>query len=279
MFPWNYGFHWTAATIIFMGAFYTVLAIVAGTVILAMVRAHRAMADRRAEEIRWHADFGDLPPQDRLCRHMLTGEVPNRECRNCFDCCHCETHKKLTEAHPVGMPGTLEEPEEDIFGMAFPLDRLYHRGHTWVHPENDGTVTVGLDELGRRLVGRPDRVDLPEPGAHVHNNGTGFRLRKRNAEVRVLSPVDGEVVDTGGPDREWYLKLKPVGGRFDLRHLLCSCEIKPWLLREMERLQLVLAAEGAAAPTLADGGAPVEDIAASYPKADWDAVCAEMFLG
>ena len=44
----------------------------------------------------------------------------------------------------------------------------------------------------------------------------------------------------------------------------------------MERLQLALYAEGAA-PTLADGGVPV-DIAQSYPEADWDAVYREMFI-
>jgi len=48
-------------------------------------------------------------------------------------------------------------------------------------------------------------------------------------------------------------------------------------MREMERLQLALSAEGAA-PTLADGGVTVADIAQSYPEADWDAVYREMFL-
>jgi len=48
-------------------------------------------------------------------------------------------------------------------------------------------------------------------------------------------------------------------------------------MREMERLHLALAVQGAA-PTLADGGVPVADIAAGYPDADWDAVCGEMFL-
>jgi hypothetical protein len=52
--------------------------------------------------------------------------------------------------------------------------------------------------------------------------------------------------------------------------------VKPWLLREMERLQLALSAEGA--PALADGGAPVEDISVNYPHADWDTVCGKMFL-
>jgi hypothetical protein len=108
----------------------------------------------------------------------------------------------------------------------------------------------------------------------IHANGTGFRMMKRNADVRVLSPVDGEVIETGGPDRGWYLKIRP--DNLDLTHLLRGAEIKPWMMREMERLQLALSAEGA--PTLADGGVPVADIAASYPATDWDSVCGEMFL-
>jgi hypothetical protein len=50
------------------------------------------------------------------------------------------------------------------------------------------------------------------------------------------------------------------------------------MMRELERLQLALTMEGASVPSLADGGVPVPDIAAAYPKADWDAVCGEMFL-
>jgi hypothetical protein len=274
MFPWNYGFHWSAASYIFLGAFYTVLAVVATTVIFAVLRSRRALAANEAGQIRWHSDFHDLPARDRVCRHVLTGEFESRECPNAFDCRHCETHARLMAMRPPEQPG---EPEEEIFGMSFPRDRFYHRGHAWARPEADGTVTVGLDELGKRLLGVPDAVDLPQSGARIHANGTAFRVHKRDADVRVLSPVDGEVVETGGPDREWYLKVKPINGHIDMRHLLCGAEVKPWLLREMERLQLALTLEGAA-PALADGGVPVADIAASYPKADWDTVCGEMFL-
>jgi len=274
MFPWNYGFHWSAASYIFLGAFYTVLLVVAATVISAVLRSRRDLRAHETEEIRWHSDFHDLPARDRVCRHVLAGEFARRECPNAFDCRLCETHARLIAAHPPEQP---DEPEEEIFGMSFPLDRLYHRGHAWARPEADGTVTVGLDELGGRLVGAPDAVDLPQPGAVVHANGTAFHIHKREADVRVLSPVDGEVVETGGTGRGWYLKVKPLNGQMDMRHLLCGAEIKPWLMREMERLQLALSAEGAA-PTLADGGVPVADIAQSYPEADWDAVCGEMFL-
>jgi hypothetical protein len=155
---------------------------------------------------------------------------------------------------------------------------MYHRGHTWARPEADGTVTVGLDDLGARLLGTPDGVDLPAPGSRVQTNGTAFRVHKREADVRVLSPVDGEVVETGGVDRGFFLRVKPLDGPIDMRHLLRGGEVKPWLMRELERLQLALTMEGASVPSLADGGVPVADIAAAYPTTDWDAVCGEMFL-
>jgi hypothetical protein len=93
-----------------------------------------------------------------------------------------------------------------------------------------------------------------------------------------MCPVDGKVVETGSVERGWYLRIKPDSKNVQaFQHLLRGAEIKPWIQREMERLQLALTAEGAT-PALADGGAPVSDIAAAYPAADWDAVCGEMFL-
>jgi len=273
--PWNYGFEWNAGHIIFLGSFYTVLVVVVTTVVSAALRSRRALLEQRVEEIGWHSDFHDLPARDRVCRHVLTGEFTSRECPHAFDCRECATHARLIERHPGARS---EGPEEEIFGMSFPLDRLYHRGHAWAHPEPDGTVTVGLDEIGSRLLGVPDAVDLPPAGARVHANGTAFHFRKRNADVRVLSPVDGEVVEAGGPERGWYLRVKPESsGELAFRHLLRGAEVRPWLMREMERLQLALSAEDTA-PSLADGGVPVADIAAAYPEADWDAVCGEMFL-
>lgn len=275
MLPWNYGFVWNAGHIIFLGAFYLVLGAVVATLVAAAIRSSRALRADQAEAIRWHSDFESMPACDRVCRHVLTGEFQDRLCPHAFDCRECETHSKLIEQQPLPL---VAEPEEDVFGMAFPLDRFYHRGHTWARPEPDGTVLVGLDELGARLLGQPDALQLPQPGDHIHANGAAFHARRRNAEVRVISPVDGEVVETGSAERGWYLRVKPAGNDTNtFRHLLRGAEIKPWILREMERLQLALTAEGVA-PALADGGVPVADIAAAYPAADWDAVCGEMFL-
>ena len=272
MFPWNYGFHWTPGTIIFLGAFYTVLMVIMTTLANVVFRSWRDLRLQHADAIRWHADFGELPRRDRSCRHELSGEVKDRKCTHEFDCGTCEFHAKLAAAAPLL---AIAPAEPDIFGLPFPNDRLYHRGHTWAKPAADGTVTVGLDELGKRLLGHPDKVEMPPVGIRVHANGTAWRVEKRGAELRMLSPVDGEVVATGGPEDDWYLKVRPVGGTMDVRHLLGGAEVRPWVMRELERMQLALGAGGA---SLADGGVPVADLSEAYPAGDWDAVCGEMFL-
>jgi glycine cleavage system H protein len=257
--------------IVFIGAFGLVAAIVAGTTICAAFRSRRALSAHRDGEIRWHADFEALPARDRQCRHVLTGEFRYRECPHAFDCRACETHSKL-----VARRRSYGRAGDEVFGIPYPSDRLYHRGHAWARPEGHGLVTVGLDEIGRRLLGVPDAVHLPPAGTRLHVNGTAWRARKRNAEVRVLSPVEGNVVALGGPKDDWVLRVQCAPDGPDLRHLLTPAEVRPWVMRELERLQLALAAEGE--PALADGGVPVGDIAAAYPGADWDAVCGEMFL-
>ncbi len=259
MFPGVYGFEWTTGHLIFLGVFYTVLLTVATTVALALRRAVRAHRARKVESIRWHADFHDLALADRACRHDIDGAIPGRTCDNAFDCRSCATHARV-EASRAAAPAA---------------DRLYHRGHTWVERQPDGTVLVGLDELGSRLTGRPERFEVPPPGTRLQVNGTAWRFGRNGTSARVLSPVDGVVEETGGPDAGWYLKIRPEGN--DFRHLLSASEAKLWMVRETDRMMVLLGVP-ATGPALADGGALVEDAPSAMPGADWDAVWGALFL-
>ena len=260
--------------VVFLGLFCAVLLVIAAALGLSVFRAARDFRARRAEAICWQATFPDLPARERVCRHQFTGEFPRRICDQAFDCRECQTHAALVAKRP---PETAPPNDTDVFGLEFPPDRFYHRGHAWAHPEPDGTVTVGLDALGARLVADPEAIVLPAAGTHLQTNGTAWSVRKRGADVRILSPLDGEVIATGSAQEGWYLKVRPDGGQLDARHLLRGREIRPWIAREMERLQAALA-PAAQTLTMADGGVPMDDIAAGYPGADWDTVCAEIFL-
>jgi hypothetical protein len=272
MFPWSPEFRWDPYHVAFFGALYSVLATVAGTLAFAAWRAWRDAREGRAAAIAWHGEFGELLRSARPCRHQLTGEAPDRVCGNGFDCRRCPDHARLQALRPaIGSAETVAE-----FGFALPLDRLYHRGHTWVRPEADGTLTIGLDDLARRLVGAPERVDLPAAGERLEVNGPAGRVRTRDRDVRVLSPVDGEVLEVSGAGAAFMLRVDP-GPAADLRHLLDGAEVRAWALRELERLQAALVSSPLGA-VLADGGELVEDVGAVLPGDRFDALLGDMLL-
>ncbi len=276
MLPWVYGFTWQTGNVIVLTAFYAVAAIIITTFGVAGARAIRDLKLNHIDEIKWHVDFNELPDFAKSCRHVFTGELNYRVCPNEFDCRTCELHTQLAQVP------NHRKVESSVFGLDMPADRLYHRGHTWVRKESDGTLAIGLDDFGERVVGRAAQPELPEIGTVVAVNGTGWFFRggtlDRNGEleVRVLSPVEGEVIAVGGRDSGFYLKVKP-GNDCDLRHLLKGSEIRPWIMREIERLETLLTA-GRMGVSLADGGELVEDLPANYPGVKWDGILGEMFL-
>ena len=136
---------------------------------------------------------------------------------------------------------------------------------------------VALALLAAAMMGTPpwpvDRdaigMLLDQPGI-----GTAWKLRQRGDEFRVLSPVDGEVLETGSPDDGFLLKVRTEGVD---THLLRGAEVQPWVMRELERLQVLIAPDPNA-PALADGGVLVDDAPEAFPEANWAAVWGEMLL-
>jgi glycine cleavage system H lipoate-binding protein len=277
MLPGVYGFQWTLGQLIFLGVFYTVLVVIFTSVVMSVIRCRKDLREQKLDKIRWHDDFGRLPESVRRCRHELTGEVEYRVCPNEFYCRNCDKHAEFEAIRKLRAASKSEQNEQTILGFDMPADRFYHRGHTWVQPEGDGVYKVGLDDFGARLLGKPDDLELPSVGTHLHVNGKAWSIKKQNSEVRVLSPINGEVVETGAAEKGWYLRVKSTENGSATMHLLHGAEIQPWLLREIERLQLALTAEGAS-PALADGGLLIEDPAREMTGMDWDTVWGEVFL-
>ncbi len=262
MFPWVYGFEWNAGTIIFLGLFFTVVTVIATTVTVAVVRSLRTFREHRYHQVGWEAQFEDLGSEARPCRHQLAGETGQRMCRHGFECNHCEFHRKMLDAAPAEA------------GKA--PDRYFHRGHAWVRPEDDGTVTIGIDDFGAKVVGTEARAKLPKIGRRVHENGTAWRFLRGDESVRVLAPVTGEVVAHGGREQGWYLRVKPLAGPFELGHLLKSDEVGPWMEYEMARLLRLIPKDCQADLTRDDR--LVDDVTAHCRGLDWDVACAEILL-
>ncbi len=270
MFPTVSGWTWTPIHVVFVSVFLTIASVVALTVILAAFRAWRDIRKGKAEAIRWHSEFEDLPARDRVCRHEITNEFLHRVCDQGFDCRSCPTHATWITEHPVN-PATQVE----VAGLRYPVDRLYHRGHTWVKPDADGTLLIGPDALSERMFGRIESVTLPPVGSKLRVNAPAWTVSHRNDTFRILAPVDGVVVDHGAPDSGYYLRVRPTEQPVRLSHLLRDAEVRPWVLRELERFQMLVAP---GLPSLADGGTLVDDPPAAAPEVNWSAVWGEMLL-
>ncbi|MCK4304720.1 MAG: hypothetical protein KAY24_10825 [Candidatus Eisenbacteria sp.] len=270
MLPGISGFDWSVGHVIFLAIFFSVLACVITVIAVAILKAVRDFTKHKAEAICWDEEFRGLPLSARRCRHDISGRVAGRTCTNGFKCSHCAFNDEILAKETAPQ-------DAHAFGFEMPPGRLYHRGHAWVEPQNDGTVKIGLDDLGSRLIGEPSKVELPERGSHLQINGVGWRLTKGGRSIRVLSPVAGTVIATGGPQEGWYLKVKLEDAKTGFRHLLQGEEIRSWLLQEMERIQRLLSPP-AAGISLADGGVPVPDFTMAYPDADWDEIWGEVFL-
>jgi hypothetical protein len=258
--------------VIFLTLFFAVLLTIMTTVVAALWRTSRDFRAHRAVELCWESAFSELPESERHCRHELAGRVTSRMCDNNFDCRHCSEYSQF-----AALPAKLVVHDLKIHHSD---DRYYHRGHSWVRREADGTLAVGLDELGQYLIGNPDSIEMPAVGGEIDTNGIAWRIKKNGKVISVRAPIEGRVVGIGGPGKDWYLKIQP---RLDpreprtLRHLLRGAEVPGWLYREQERLQAQLRPPNAA-PSLADGGSLVHGLMNAIPEADWETVLEETFL-
>ena len=264
---------WGIGQVIFLGVFFAVVAIILVTVAASALQTILAIRTNTADAIRWKSDFHDLHEASRTCRHEFTGEFAHRICTNNFDCNACEQHAKLGANRYVAAPVTVQMNQ----GFTLPTDRLYHRGHTWTKRDPDGTYVIGIDDFASRLIGTPGSIELPAIGTRLSINSSAWNVMKGNTRVRLLSPIEGEVVETSDGAQGWYVRVKPVSAVVKTEHLLRGPEVGPWIQREFERLQNFLS-DPQIGYTLPDGGAPIKDFSAEFPGKDWECIYSSLLL-
>jgi glycine cleavage system H lipoate-binding protein len=151
--------------------------------------------------------------------------------------------------------------------------------------EKDGTVAVGLDDLGHRMIGPMDGIALPAPGSTVEQGAAAVTLEAGGKHVGLLSPVDGEVVATNAAVRDgsapygdgWLFKVRPTRWARNAAQLLTGEAAREWVEEHGRKLTMRLAPEMALAPAMHDGGAPVPGMARELDAEHWDEIAREFF--
>lgn len=165
----------------------------------------------------------------------------------------------------------------------------FHRGHSWVQPEEDGLFRVGIDDFARRLLGRPASVRLPRAGDLLRQGETGWSLEVDGHDIDMLSPLPGEVAQINQAALDspelvsddpfgdgWLLKIRTEPASAALKNLLPENLVRAWMEDTSNRLSTL--SGGELGPVLQDGGPPVFGFARQLAGDDWPEVARELLL-
>ena len=177
---------------------------------------------------------------------------------------------------------------EFVAGFALPENLRYHPGHTWALAESPDLVRIGLDDFGTRLLGKVDRINLPQRGQWIRQGQPIVRVYRDGQKVEVVSPIEGMVSDVNqailqnpaalnDPYGEgWLLKVQSPDAKINFRNLLSGAVARKWMEESAARLMNRMPALAGAVAQ--DGGVAVSDLAANLPEANWSELTREFFL-
>lgn len=151
-----------------------------------------------------------------------------------------------------------------VRGFFLLKDLHYHEKHLWFKLRKDGTIRVGLDDFGRKLIGNVSGLSLPDEKRTLHQGEEFIEIRSNGRNAILLSPIAGEVVRVNrklqkkpsllaeDSYRSWLLTLKPLDLKEDLSRLMDADRAEGWLEKEVDRLHHRVETE--LGMTVADGG-------------------------
>ncbi len=135
----------------------------------------------------------------------------------------------------------------EIEGYDLPDELYYTKDHTWARIEDDGTVTVGMDAFGTKAAGNIEFIDLPMEDDEFESGEAFGSLESAKWVGGLLMPVSGTVIEVNEDIEDelsllsedpygegWLIKVKPSNLKDDLKTLIHSADVEPWLKKEIE---------------------------------------------
>ena len=175
-----------------------------------------------------------------------------------------------------------------VSGFLLPDTLKYHPGHTWVQSEGPKLVRAGIDDFAARLVGKLEKIVLPQRGQWIRQGQKLCTLQRNGVSVDMVSPIEGVVTEINAATADdpelarrdpygegWLVTVEAPDAKLNFRNLLSGDLARWWMEEAGARLRKHLPV---AANAMADGGVAVYDLSAQMPDADWGKVTKEFFL-
>lgn len=176
-----------------------------------------------------------------------------------------------------------------VGGFRVPENLRYHPGHTWALSESPNLVRVGMDDFASKLIGKVERIVLPQRGQWIRQGQKMATIYRDGVAVDVVSPIEGSIADVNDtvardpkltqndPYGEgWLVTVQSPDAKTNFRNLLGGTLARWWTEESAGRLQRKM-------PMLAgalaqDGGIAMGNLADQIPDQEWAAIAKEFFL-
>jgi glycine cleavage system H protein len=176
-----------------------------------------------------------------------------------------------------------------VGGFRVPENLRYHPGHTWALGESPSLVRVGMDDFASKLVGKVDRISLPQRGQWIRQGQKIASIFRDGNTVDMVSPIEGSIADvndaiagdpklaTKDPYGEgWLVTVQSPDCKTNFRNLLTGALARWWTEESAGRLQRKM-------PVLAgalaqDGGVAMDNLTEHIPNQEWVTIAKEFFL-
>ena len=176
-----------------------------------------------------------------------------------------------------------------VAGFQVPDNLRYHPGHTWALSESPNLVRIGLDDFASKLIGKIERIALPQRGQWVRQGQKIWTIFRDGKSVDMVSPIEGTVAEineaavrdpesarTDPYGEGWLLTVQSPDAKTNFRNLLGGALARWWTQESANRLQKRMPMMlGALAQ---DGGVAVDNLIAHIPDEDWATLTKEFFL-
>ncbi len=176
-----------------------------------------------------------------------------------------------------------------VGGFRVPENLRYHPGHTWALSESPNLVRVGMDDFASKLIGKVERIVLPQRGQWIRQGQKMATIYRDGVAVDMVSPIEGSVADVNDsvsadpklsqsdPYGEgWLVTVQSPDAKTNFRNLLAGTLARWWTEESAGRLQKKMPVLcGALAQ---DGGVAMNNLAEQIPDSEWVAIAKEFFL-
>ena len=232
------------------------------------------------KHLSWQEAMRRQPGTQRICRHAMTGRADMRTCPMNYNCDRCEFDQMFEDTLTH-----IRNPEYSAFtqvkGFDLATDYYFYSGHTWAAIESGGVLRVGMDDFSFKVLGGPDKFDLPLLGQELTHAKPGWGIWRKDHQADVSSPVNGVITRVNEAVRTrpdlfhthpyghgWLFTVHNADIKGAVKNLMDDESSVPWLDSEITTLETMI--EEISGPLTTDGGVLKPDVFASLPALGWD---------